>query len=423
MDKTSIGVYSIDITPEVGVELDGYHRESPSIGIKDRLLASTMIIDNKINKFVLISIDSIGITVIFATIIRREVCKLLNIKIENVMVCYTHTHSSPKTLNERNELNQYSKYMLSRIIECTKRASFKYKYCKIGWSYAECEIGSNRREKTKDNKAIMGENPSGVIDKRIGILKIVDAHTGKIDTILLRVSAHGNTLKGDNLLISADYFSNIRLLIKEKYNCKVIIINGAAGNINARFRGSDLALKKMAAEVLKSIGKVIGSIEVCEIKCISMKSDFIETNTIEIPDKIKAEELSKIVAKNWDVDTTNWLSKINALIDANKKSISITYELQKFQLNDGMFLGCPMEIFSETSLEVSNKLKNKMIFLNGYTNGYYMYLPSEEEFYYGGYEVDWCPVVYGPMFGILMPFNINTEKELISRSIKLALSE
>ena len=51
-NKTYVGISSIDISPEVSVELDGYHRESPSTGIKDSLVASVMIINNIKGKFV-----------------------------------------------------------------------------------------------------------------------------------------------------------------------------------------------------------------------------------------------------------------------------------------------------------------------------------------------------------------------------------
>ena len=40
-------------------------------------------------------------------------------------------------------------------------------------------------------------------------------------------------------------------------------------------------------------------------------------------------------------------------------------------------------------------LQNELAFFGGYTNGYIGYLPTKEEFAYGGYEVELSPVVYG----------------------------
>jgi len=149
----------------------------------------------------------------------------------------------------------------------------------------------------------------------------------------------------------------------------------------------------------------------------------ISANTINLPNSRNAEDLGEKVSKYWEVDTSRWLDNIRELIHSGKKNITVKYELQKFQINEGVICGCPMEVFSETSLEVSEKLNNNIVFLNGYTNGYLMYLPSKEEFTYGGYEVEWCPVVYGPMFGILMPFSKDTEPNLVKETIKLIAGE
>jgi 8-oxo-dGTP pyrophosphatase MutT (NUDIX family) len=421
--KTYVGISSVDITPNVGVELDGYHRDSPSIGIKDRLVASIMIIKDTKEKFVLISADSIGVTVPLTDKIRDRVAEYLIINRQNIMLCYTHTHSSPKNLNEDLEPNDYSKFLEDRIVEGVVAADKTYYPCKIGWGCTSGDIAVNRREKTESGTAIMGENPFGVIDKRIGIMKVVNEQNDEIVAVLLRVSAHGNVLKGDNLYISADYFSKTRSKIEEKYNCKVMIINGAAGNLNAKFRGADEDLEKMACKIFGSVDDLIENIKVREINKISMKSKMISATTVNLPSLSNAEELSVKVSKYWEVDTSRWLGYVRDLIHSGKRNINVKYELQMYQINDGIICGCPMEVFSETSLEVSEKINNNMVFLNGYTNGYLMYLPSKDEFTYGGYEVEWCPVVYGPMFGILMPFNKDTEPNLVEETIKLITVE
>ena len=43
---------------------------------------------------------------------------------------------------------------------------------------------------------------------------------------------------------------------------------------------------------------------------------------------------------------------------------------------------------------MKESLQNELAFFGGYTNGYIGYLPTKEEFAYGGYEVELSPVVY-----------------------------
>ncbi len=89
--------------------------------------------------------------------------------------------------------------------------------------------------------------------------------------------------------------------------------------------------------------------------------------------------------------------------------------MQLFQINDGIFSGIPMEPFSETALEMKESLQNELAFFGGYTNGYIGYLPTKEEFAYGGYEVELSPVVYGPVTNLLMPLEENTAELIVKK--------
>ncbi|SCB92270.1 Uncharacterized protein BC05F1_00794 [Bacillus wiedmannii] len=83
-----------------------------------------------------------------------------------------------------------------------------------------------------------------------------------------------------------------------------------------------------------------------------------------------------------------------------------------------MFSGIPMEPFSETALEMKESLQNELAFFGGYTNGYIGYLPTKEEYVYGGYEVELSPVVYGPATNLLMPPEENTASLIVQRVMK-----
>ena len=48
----------------------------------------------------------------------------------------------------------------------------------------------------------------------------------------------------------------------------------------------------------------------------------------------------------------------------------------------------PLELFCEISNEVRDRSPFPFTFYYGYTNGWLGYLPTEEEWKYGGYEVD-----------------------------------
>ena len=58
------------------------------------------------------------------------------------------------------------------------------------------------------------------LDKRVGVLKVCNAtEDGKMELLILRLTAHCNALKRDNYMISPDFY------------CPIMIIQGAAGNV------------------------------------------------------------------------------------------------------------------------------------------------------------------------------------------------
>ena len=67
---------------------------------------------------------------------------------------------------------------------------------------------------------------------------------------------------------------------------------------------------------------------------------------------------------------------------------------------------------------MKENLQNELAFFGGYTNGYIGYLPTKEEFLYGGYEVELSPVVYGPVTNLLIPPE-NTAELVVKRVMEL----
>lgn len=119
------------------------------------------------------------------------------------------------------------------------------------------------------------------------------------------------------------------------------------------------------------------------------------------------------------MNADEWLAIVLEKYEQGMRRLSTDLEVQLFQVNDGIFSGIPMEPFSETALEMKEILQNELAFFGGYMNGYIGYLPTKEEFSYGGYEVELSPVVYGPVTNLLMPPEENTAELVVKRVMEL----
>ncbi|QWH40868.1 neutral/alkaline non-lysosomal ceramidase N-terminal domain-containing protein [Bacillus mycoides] len=416
---SKIGVCKVDITPPVGIDFVGYYRETGINNIEERIYGTIFVFEKDEMKTVFISIDNIGMIVDDTNIIRERVASELHVPVERITVVYTHTHSGPETVGDDPLVQSYKTILVNNVVQGAVTANNNLKLCEVGWGVTTGDIGVNRRERTSDGRATMGTNIEGVVDKRIGMLAIRNAETKELSGVVVFCTAHPNVLKGDSDVLSADYPGMTREILEEIVNCPVIIVQGAAGNVNAKYRGSREALKQMAYILSGHVLTMLPTVTYKPILNLRTISSSMQMKLKDIPEIDEIRSMAQLAEKQWSVNTDEWLTIVLEKYRENMRQLSIDLEIQLFQINDGIFSGIPMEPFSETALEMKESLQNELAFFGGYTNEYNGYLPTKEEYAYGGYEVELNPVVYGPVTNLLMPPEENTAELIVQRVTEL----
>ncbi|PGO29960.1 alkaline ceramidase [Bacillus cereus] len=412
---SKIGVCKVDITPPVGIDFVGYHRETGINNIEERIYGTIFVFEKDEMKTVFISIDNIGMLVEDTNIIRERVASRLHIPFERVTVVYTHTHSGPETVGDQPLLKSYKTILVNNVVQGAITANKNMESCEVGWSVTTGEIGVNRRERTLDGKAKMGINIEGIVDKRIGVLAMRNAETKELAGIVVFCTAHPNVLNGDSDVLSADYPGMTREILEKIVNCPVVIVQGATGNVNAKYRGSREALKQMAYILSGHVLTMLPIVTYSPIVNLRTISSMMQMKLKDIPEIDEIRKMAQLAEKQWGVNTDEWLTVVLEKYKQGIRQLRVDLEVQLFQINDGIFSGIPMEPFSETALEMKESLQNELAFFGGYTNGYIGYLPTKEEFAYGGYEVELSPVVYGPVTNLLMPPEEDTAELIVQK--------
>ncbi|MEI3894889.1 MULTISPECIES: neutral/alkaline non-lysosomal ceramidase N-terminal domain-containing protein [Bacillus] len=416
---SKVGVCKVDITPPIGIDFVGYHRETGINNIEERIYGTVFVFEKGEMKTVFISIDNIGMLVEDTNMIRERVASELHVPFERITVVYTHTHSGPETVGDDPLVQSYKTILVNNVVHGAVTANKNLKRCEVGWGVTTGGIGVNRRERTSDGRAKMGINIEGVVDKRIGMLAIRDAETKELSGIIVFCTAHPNVLKGDSDVLSADYPGMAREILERIVNCPIIIVQGAAGNVNAKYRGSREALTQMAYMLSGHVLTMLSTVTYNPIVTVRTISSTMQMKLKDIPEIDEIRSMAQLAEKQWGVNTDEWLTIVLEKYKQGMWQLSIDLEVQLFQVNDGMFSGIPMEPFSEMSLEVKERLQNELVFFGGYMNGYIGYLPTTEEFVYGGYEVELNPIVYGVTTNLLMPPEENTAELVVKRVMEL----
>lgn len=281
----------------------------------------------------------------------------------------------------------------------------------MGWGVTTGKLGVNRREKI-NGQAVMGTDPSGVADDRIGTLLIRRTGDAGLVGAFVFCTAHPNVLKSDSVVLSGDYPGVTRTLLEQALGCPVVIVQGATGNINAKYRGDIESLQKMAFTLSGHVLTTIPAVSFQPLTHHRIQSCIHPMRLTEVPAMNVLRDMADYAEQTWGVSAARWLTYVQ---ERSGATLTIPVEVQLFELNEGSFSGIPMEPFCETALQIKRMRQTELAFFGGYTNGYIGYLPTAEEHPYGGYEVAINPVVYGPVTGLWMPPVPETANDIVHR--------
>lgn len=414
--ELEFGFSETEITPHTPIQTIGFGVQEPATGVERALMAQATVWRLGEMICAVIAIDHIGFAIDHARSLRTRIADLIGAGLEQVMLCFSHTHAAPNDSAEP----EYSEWVDERVLDAVRRAMNGMLPVRAAWGCADVEIGVNRR---------MG----AALDRRAGILKVVDAKTGANAFALLRLTAHGNALKADNRLISPDWIGAARDWISKKLHCPVMIAQGASGNVapkyfcsklkppdaddtSGRFVRTNDALSEMARAVWKGVGRVFDGIQAREVRTLRMHSAR-KAFLARVPEMPRAREIAEEAHRAAEIDGARWLREVARLNAEGVKEQYETVEMQFFQLDEGALIGVANEIMCELALEVAKKA-GKTVFLGGYTNGSAGYLPTAEEYDRGGYEVFWSMLEYFMYYPRVMPLERDSAETIVEMALE-----
>ena len=416
MTHISLGFSEADITPAAPMQLIGFSRSPISRGVERPLRAQVSIWRADTFCCALAAIDHIGFSAGHAARLRNALGSLIGATAQQVMLCFSHTHAAPNDALAP----AYASLVDARILDAARRALAAMRPVRIAWGCAETNIGVNRRN-------------GGALDRRAGLLKAVDAKTDAPVLALLRLTAHGNSLKSDNARISSDWFGAARGVLSQAWGCPVMLTQGAAGNVaprffcskinppdaddtSGRFVRTDDALNEMGRAVLRDTQTLFDSLRPHEAASLRM---YTARGTLYsgVPTPSRARAIAAEAAREAGIDGGGWLKEVARLNEAGITRQSERVELQYFHLDEGALIGVPNEIMCELALDVRAQCGD-LVFLGGYTNVCTGYLPTAEDYDRGGYEVFWSMLNYYMYFGRVMPLDRDSAARLVQTAMQ-----
>jgi neutral ceramidase len=268
------GAAKVDITPapDAALPMSGYGGRTEGFkAIHDDLSVRAIVVDDGGSQAALIGCEVIGVSHALWEKMMERVSREARIPRDNILLAATHTHAAPAigTYNEpaagdlERRRAEYVQRFEDAVLTAVRSAQATLQPAKVGFGIGKAHVSTNRRARNGEGGWMLGNNPDGVSDKTVAVIKF-ETLAGDPLAIFSNYGVHGTVLGPGNLQISSDLPGATARFVEQHYGGKVVApwTSGAAGDQDPIYRiGTDfrnvLALGQILGEEVVRVAESI----------------------------------------------------------------------------------------------------------------------------------------------------------------------
>jgi hypothetical protein len=246
------GASRVEITPaaDAALPMSGYAGRTESFkGIHDNLHVRAIVVDDGTTQAAVVVCEVIGISAPLWETITERLTRETAIPRDQIVLASVHTHAAPAlgTYGEPAEGDAarpraaYVARLEDAVVTAVRQARSALQPARIGYGTGKANVNMNRRARNGDGGWMLGNNPDGVSDKTVAVIKF-ETMAGEPLAIVSNYAVHGTVLGPGNLQISADLPGAVSRVVEKHYGERVVSpwTSGAAGDQDPIYRtGTD----------------------------------------------------------------------------------------------------------------------------------------------------------------------------------------
>ena len=414
------GAAASNITPPLGVSLNGGMNDRAATHVHDELHARCLVLDDGATKLAIVVCDSCMLPRAVLDQAKHLAHGHTGIPLDRMLISATHAHSAPTSAGvfQSEPEVEYTEFLARRISDGIRRAVNNLQPAQVGWGVGrEPSQVFNRRWKMKESVKLVDPfgrvdhvrmnppvaspelvEPAGPIDPEIGVLSLRDVE-GRPLALLANYSLHyvGGVPGGD---VSADYYGAFaqrlgQLLGSGRPDAPFVGImsNGTSGNINnINFREARESqppyaqIRKVAELTASEAARVASGIEYHDWVPLAMREARLRLGRRATPKDEVAR--ARFILSKAEGMTLSGVEQIYAreTVLLNEYPPYVETLVQALRIGGLGIAASPCETFVETGLAIKADSPLKPTFTIELANDYCGYLPTAEQHALGGYE-------------------------------------
>ena len=391
---------AVDLRPIVGAPLTGFgSRLGPSTGCHDPLTARLLLLDDGSSRLVWVSCDLIGFSPDDDDKLRGLIAKQLATPPAHVLVSCTHTHSGPASMPFRGPLGQVDPAWLAQTFDSIAGEA----------AALVARLRSARLAHGTETVSGLGYNrQDGVspIDERLLVAQFTDDDDGRVIATVLNYATHPVVLGERNLQFTADYPGYAARLVERSFGGVALFVQGSAGDVDpVVYR--DLGRNAGTFEIAEQMGGKLADAATRAMNAAKPQADLSIATAdarvglpLEAPPHLEDMRAMKadFLARRGPADATPqtpdalwamfqlaWAEELERAITQDAVPRTLPVNLFATRIGDVYVVTFPLEVYSQTGIDVREALAPKDVIIAGYTNGLLGYAPTDVAIDQGGY--------------------------------------
>ena len=415
-------------TPPVGTLLYGYRPDLASTGVNDNLSVTALAMSQNGKTALMLTAEIGDIQTELCGTLIKKIASECGIPENHILVSSTHTHSAPNLSGTVGwgdiDKDYYNNIFEPAAIKASKAAADNLAPAEIAYGVTQSRVGINRRQQHPNGEIGLGQNPHGCYDPNMTVISFRNSETKEGILNLIHYGCHG-TSAGLATEITRDWSGIMIDRLENETRTLSAFWNGAIGDVGPRLTNGETTgnlgytreLGGVAAQdainAYKSRGGYhAGCLEIFSDKVSLPRKDMPSIEVLEkkLAEYDEPEKLINIQRLEYEYYKNSYEHLRNG---GSSSGDNFEFPQTIISIGDAAFIPFPFEMFSEISLRLREYAPYPYILCLSCTNGYTVYLPSEDQLCRGGYEVGCF------MYGNLFPLADNTDQNIINENLRI----
>lgn len=397
-----VGTARVKITPDKPVRMAGYAaRPGPWKSVSSDLYAKALALeDQNGGRALLITADIIG----FNSELSDAVCSRLKastgLERKAILLSSAHNHCGPMialsrpappldggaehplTDAEWRSQIEYGKQLADKLAGIGEAALKNLEPGRLSWGNGIVNFVMNRREFTEKG-IILGVNPRGPVDRTVPVLRVENLR-GELRSLVFGAACHCTTMDQDYMNIDGEFAGYAQSYIESRYpGANAMFMAGCDGDANPYPRGTVKLARQHGEDLGQEVVRVLGT----RLKTVGGPIR-TELRMVDLPLQKLTRSQIEALAKERSGAHKFFADGALQMLDRGRKlpeTFRAPFALWQFG-GDMTLVGYSGEPLVSYVALAEKELGPLNLWIAGYCNNVYGYLPSPEVLTEGGYE-------------------------------------